>query len=220
MSEFGNHNAMIRVMLVDDHAIVRAGVKEMLEAEEDIEVVGEAASAEEALNRLESEVPPDVMVLDIWLPGLSGFELLHQVKRERPQLNVLALSMHPEQSFAVRAIRAGASGYVAKMAVPEELIEAIRTVGSGKIHITPQVAELLATDVGPGQRERPHERLSGRELQIFLRIAKGMTPALMAKELNLSVKTISTYRARILEKLNMTSNAEIAVYAVRNELLE
>jgi len=212
----------IRVLIVDDHAILRAGVREMLSEEEDLQVVGEAGSAEEALQFINDTDGPgvDVVVLDITLPGQSGIELLKQVRRDRPELAILVLSMHPERSFAVRLMRAGANGYVPKMIVPEELVKAVRAVGSGHRYITPVVAELLASEFAAEEDGPAHNKLSERELQVFTRIAKGISPAVMANELGLSVKTVSTYRARILEKMSMRSNAEIAAYAVRNQLVD
>jgi len=212
----------IRVLIVDDHAILRAGVREMLSDEEDLQVVGEAGSAEDALQFINDAEGPgvDVVVLDITLPGQSGIELLKQLRRDRPELAILVLSMHPERSFAVRLMRAGANGYVPKMIVPEELIKAVRTVGSGHRYITPVVAELLASEFAAEEDGPAHNKLSERELQVFTRIARGISPAVMASELGLSVKTVSTYRARILEKMSMRSNAEIAAYAVRNQLVD
>ncbi|HEU4487617.1 MAG TPA: response regulator transcription factor [Povalibacter sp.] len=210
----------IRVLIVDDHAILRAGVREMLADEEDLQVVGEAGSAEEALALLDGGTKVDVVVLDITLPGQSGIELLKQLRTQRPELAILVLSMHPERSFAVRLMRAGANGYVPKMIVPEELIKAVRAVGTGRRYITPIVAELLASDCASDEEGPLHNRLSERELQVFTRIARGISPAVMANELGLSVKTVSTYRARILEKMAMRSNAEIAAYAVRNQLVD
>lgn len=210
----------IRVLIVDDHAILRAGVREMLSGEDDLQVVGEAGSAEEALELLNSGQEVDVVVLDITLPGQSGIELLQQLRRDRPELAILVLSMHPERSFAVRLMRAGANGYVPKMIVPEELVKAVRAVGTGHRYITPVVAELLASEFASEEDGPVHNKLSERELQVFTRIARGISPAVMANELGLSVKTVSTYRARILEKMSMRSNAEIAAYAVRNQLVD
>ncbi len=210
----------IRVLIVDDHAILRAGVREMLADEDDLQVVGEAGPAEEALALLDAGTKVDVVVLDITLPGQSGIELLKHLRTQRPELAILVLSMHPERSFAVRLMRAGANGYVPKMIVPEELIKAVRAVGTGRRYITPIVAELLASDCASDEEGPLHNRLSERELQVFTRIARGISPAVMANELGLSVKTVSTYRARILEKMAMRSNAEIAAYAVRNQLVD
>ncbi|HVF17161.1 MAG TPA: response regulator transcription factor [Steroidobacteraceae bacterium] len=215
------HNVQnpIRVMIVDDHAILRAGVREMLQDEEDISVVGEAGSAEETLQLLANGTEVDVVILDVTLPGQSGLDLLKTLRRDRPDLQILVLSMHPERSFAVRLMRAGANGYVPKMIVPDELIRAVRAVGAGRRYITPIVAELLASEAASEEDGPLHNRLSERELQVFTRIARGVSPAVMANELGLSVKTVSTYRARILEKMGMRSNAEIAAYAVRNQLV-
>jgi two-component system, NarL family, invasion response regulator UvrY len=210
----------IRVMIVDDHAILRAGVREMLQDEEDISVVGEAGSAEETLQLLANGTEVDVVILDVTLPGQSGLDLLKTLRRDRPELQILVLSMHPERSFAVRLMRAGANGYVPKMIVPDELIRAVRAVGAGRRYITPIVAELLASEAASEEDGPLHNRLSERELQVFTRIARGVSPAVMANELGLSVKTVSTYRARILEKMAMRSNAEIAAYAVRNQLVD
>ncbi|MET0986186.1 MAG: response regulator transcription factor [Steroidobacteraceae bacterium] len=207
-------------MIVDDHALLRAGVREMLTDESDLEVVAEAGSAEEALQVLRDGTQVDVLVLDISLPGQSGVDLLRQLKQDQPEIQILVLSMHPEKSFAVRLMRAGASGYVPKMIVPDELVRAVRAVGAGKRYITPTVAELLASEFAAEAEGPLHNRLSERELQVFTRIARGIAPAAMASELGLSVKTVSTYRARILEKMGMRSNAEIAAYAVRNHLVD
>jgi two-component system invasion response regulator UvrY len=210
----------IRILIVDDHAILRAGVREMLQDEEDLSVVGEAGSAEETLQLLNNGTEVDVVILDVTLPGQSGIDLLKTLRRDRPDLQILVLSMHPERSFAVRLMRAGANGYVPKMIVPEELVRAVRAVGSGRRYITPIVAELLASEAASEEDGPLHNRLSERELQVFTRIARGVSPAVMANELGLSVKTVSTYRARILEKMGMRSNAEIAAYAVRNQLVD
>lgn len=212
--------SVTRVMIVDDHALLRAGVREMLADESDMEVVAEAGSAEEALQLLREGTEVDVLVLDISLPGQSGVDLLRQLKQDQPEIQILVLSMHPEKSFAVRLMRAGASGYVPKMIVPDELVRAVRAVGAGKRYITPTVAELLASEFAAEAEGPLHNRLSERELQVFTRIARGIAPAAMASELGLSVKTVSTYRARILEKMGMRSNAEIAAYAVRNHLVD
>jgi two-component system, NarL family, invasion response regulator UvrY len=210
----------IRVMIVDDHAVLRAGVREMLQDEEDISVVGEAGSAEETLQLINNGTEADVVIVDVTLAGQSGVELLKTLRRDRPELQILVLSMHPERTFAVRLMRAGANGYVPKMIVPEELVRAVRAVGSGRRYITPMVAELLASEAAAEEDGPLHNRLSERELQVFTRIARGVSPAVMANELGLSVKTVSTYRARILEKMGMRSNAEIAAYAVRNQLVD
>jgi two-component system, NarL family, invasion response regulator UvrY len=210
---------MIRVLIVDDHPIFRSGVRDLLSADPEIDVVAEAASAEDALAKLH-DTPTDVILLDISLPGQSGADLLHQLRRETPGVAVLFLSMYPENTFAVPLLRAGASGYLSKTAPPDELIRAVRLAGSGQKYIAPAVAELLCANIGSPAEPTPHLKLSPREMQIFTRIARGLPPSAMAGELSLSVKTIGTYRTRILEKLNLSSNAELAAYAVRNQLLE
>jgi two-component system, NarL family, invasion response regulator UvrY len=210
---------MIRVLLVDDHPILRAGVRDLLQQDPGIAVVGEAASAEDA-QALLKDVEVDVLLLDISLPGQSGVDLLHQLRRERPTLAVLFLSMYPESTFAVPLLRAGAAGYITKTAQPDELVRAVRAAGTGQKYIGTAVAELLCATIGSPVEPTPHLKLSPREMQIFTRIAKGLAPAAMADELSLSVKTIGTYRTRILEKMGLSSNAELAAYAVRNQLLE
>jgi two-component system invasion response regulator UvrY len=210
---------MIRVLIVDDHPILRSGVRELLEADPEISVVAEAASAEEASQRL-GDTEADVMLLDISLPGQSGVDLLHQLRKDKPGIAVLFLSMYPENTFAVPLLRAGASGYISKTAPPDELIRAVHIAGCGQKYIAPAVAELLCANIGSPIEPTPHLKLSPREMQIFTRIAKGLAPSFMAAELKLSVKTIGTYRTRILEKMGLSSNAELAAYAVRNQLLE
>ena len=216
---YGAVQTPIRVLIVDDHAILRAGVREMLAEETDLQVVGEAGSAEDAVQQLSDGLQVDVVVLDITLPGQSGIDLLKQLRRDRPDLAILVLSMHPERSFAVRLMRAGANGYVPKMIVPEELVKAVRAVGTGRRYITPLVAELLASECAADEEGPLHNRLSERELQVFTRIARGISPAVMANELGLSVKTVSTYRARILEKMRLKTNAELTYYAIKNSLI-
>jgi DNA-binding NarL/FixJ family response regulator len=207
-------------MIVDDHVLLRAGVREMLADESDLEVVAEAGSADEALQLLRDGTQVDVLVLDISLPGQSGVELLRQLKQDQPEIQILVPSMHPEKSFAVRLMRAGASGYVPKMIVPDEVVvRAARAVGAGKRYITPTVAELLASEFAAEADGPLHNRLSECELQVFTRIARGIAPAAMASELGLNVKTVSTCRACILVKMGMRSNAEITAYAMRNHLV-
>ncbi len=210
----------LRVLVVDDHTILRAALREMLNVEDDVNVIAEAASAEEAEQLLRGGLEVDLILLDVSLPGQSGIDFLRQLKVDYPHLPVLMLSMHPERTFAVRVMRAGASGYIPKMAVPEELLKAIRVSGAGRKYVSALVAELLVADVDADGDGLLHNLLSPRELQIFMRIARGMSPGAMAAELGLSVKTISTYRARILEKMKVASNAEIAGYAVRNKIVE
>jgi DNA-binding NarL/FixJ family response regulator len=209
----------LRVMIVDDHPIMRASIRQIFTRERGVEVVAEAGCAEEALEHI-GKHGIDVVTLDISLPGESGVELLTKLRQQQPHLAILVLTMHPEQSFAVRLIRAGASGYMSKLATPDELLKAVRTVGSGRRYITPAVAELLASGFMEDEGGPVHRLLSQRELQIFTRMARGVAPQVMAGELGLSVKTVSTYRSRIFEKMNITSNAQLAAYAVRHQLVD
>ena len=207
------------MLLVDDHTILRSGLRRILEEEFAGAVVGEAGNAEEALARLRQE-PWDLLVLDISLPGRSGLDLLPEVKELHPRLPVLVLSMYGEQQFAVRALKAGASAYLTKERASEELIRAIRTVLAGRRYIGESLAEKLAAHVAHDQERPPHERLSAREFEVFRRIAaaKGITE--IAEELGLSVKTVSTYRTRILDKMGLASNAELMQYAIRQGLVD
>ncbi len=207
------------MLLVDDHTILRSGLRRILEEEFAGAVVGEAGNAEDAMERLRKE-PWDLLVLDISLPGRSGLDLLPEVKALHPRLPVLVLSMYGEQQFAVRALKAGASAYLTKERAAEELIRAIRTVLAGRRYIGESLAEKLAAHVAHDQERPPHERLSAREFEVFRRIAaaKGITE--IAEELGLSVKTVSTYRTRILDKMGLASNAELMQYAIRQGLAD
>ena len=206
-----------RVLLVDDHPLFRAGLKRLIESDPQLRVVAEAGSAAEALAQVRL-ARPALVVLDISLPDGSGVDLLDTLRAQRQGLAVLFLSAHPESGFALPLLRAGAQGYLEKHSPPDRILEAVREVAAGRQYLTPTLATRLAHDeAGSGTG---HERLSWRELQVFTRIARGVPPAATALELKLSVKTIGTYRARILEKLGLTSNAELAAYAVRNQLLD
>jgi two-component system, NarL family, invasion response regulator UvrY len=206
-----------RILLVDDHPLFRSGLRHLLEDDGHLLVVAEAGSAAEAQVQLRL-ANPDLVILDISLPDGSGVDLLDSLRAQRPDLPVLFLSAHPESGFALPLLRAGAQGYLEKHAPPDRILEAVRTVVAGKRYLTPTLAQRLA---GPaGDATAGHERLSWRELQVFTRIARGVSPATTAAELQLSVKTIGTYRTRILEKLGLASNAELAAYAVRNRLLD
>jgi DNA-binding NarL/FixJ family response regulator len=211
--------AMIRVLVADDHALVRRGVRMVLEGTARIEVVAEAGTGAEALDKAR-KVNIDVVVLDISMPGPGGLEVLRQMKDEHPHLPVLILTMHPEDQYAVRAFRAGASGYLTKQSIPEELINAVETVAAGRKYITPAVAEALACEVHHDTTKLPHEQLSDREYQVLLRIAAGKTVGEIAEELRLSPKTVSTYRTRILEKTEFRTNAELTRYAFAHKLVE
>lgn len=209
---------MIRVLIADDHAVVRRGVRMVLESTARIEVAAEAATGSEALDKAR-QAGIDVAILDMSMPGPGGLEVLKQIKDEHPRLPVLVLTMHPEDQYAVRAIRAGASGYLTKQSIPEELIKAVEAVAAGRKYITPAVAEALAAEVHHDTEKPPHEQLSDREYQVLLRIAAGRTVGEIAEELRLSPKTVSTYRTRILEKMQLKTNAELTHYAFQNKLV-
>jgi two-component system invasion response regulator UvrY len=209
---------MINVFIADDHAIVRQGLKQILSETPDIRLAGEATEGKEVLRKARTE-SWDVLVLDITMPGLSGFDTLKAVRHERPNLPVLVLSMHGEEQYAVRCLKAGASGYLTKESVPEELVKAIRRVVGGGKYVSPSLAEKLALSLDVASGRPLHERLSDREFQVLRMMGAGKTVAQIAEELSLSVKTISTYRARILEKLNLKTSAEIIHYAIQNQLV-
>ena len=210
---------MTRILLVDDHPLVRQGIRHVLSSAFDPAVVGEAANAEEGLSELRS-TEWDVMVLDLALPGTSGLDLLKDLKRERPALPVLVLSMHPQEHFARRAMNAGASGYLTKDSPPHELVKAVEEVMAGRQYIHPSVREELARQDHATAEQRPHEALSDREYQVLRMIASGLTVSQVATRLSLSVKTISTYRARVLEKMRMKTTAELMHYGIQNGLVD
>ena len=209
---------MIRVLIVDDHAILRRGLRALLSDEFHGAAFGEASNARQALEQLRKE-KWDVALLDITLPGKSGLDLLKEFKAARPKLPVLVLSAHAEDQFAIRVLKAGAGGYLTKESAPEELAKAIRKVLAGGQYVSPALAEKLASRVRKDITLTPHETLSDREYEIMCLIASGKTVTEIAGELSLSPKTISTYRARILEKLGVRNSAEIVQYATQNNLL-
>lgn len=210
---------MIRVLLADDHAIVRGGLKEILIRHLESVECGEAENAEQVLAQVR-KVSWDLLILDITMPGRSGFDILADLRLLRPDLPVLVLSMLPEDQFGKQALRAGAYGYLKKEAAPEELIRAVRRILAGGRYVSPALAEKLVRDL-QGNADRPlHEALSPREFEILLMIASGKAVGQIAEELHLSGTTVSTYRARILEKMNMTTIAELIRYAVRNHLAD
>jgi len=209
----------MRILIADDHAVVRRGLKQILAAEFKQAHFGEAANASEALDRLRKE-NWDAVVLDITMPGRSGLEALKEIREEKPKLPVLVLSMHPEDQFAVRVLKSGASGYMTKESAPEELVGAIKKVLAGGRYVSPSLAEKMASYLAIDTPKAPHERLSDREFVVLRMIASGKTVSQIAEELSLSVKTVSTYRTRILEKTGMTSNAELTHYAIKNQLVE
>lgn len=208
----------IRVIMVDDHAILRSGIRQILVASGDIEVVGEAENAMQAI-KCAREIKADVMLLDISLPDKTGIEALKLIKRENPALNILMLSMYMEDQYAVRSIRSGASGYLCKHTAAEELLTAIHTLAKGKKYITAGVAEILAEQVGNEHAVALHESLSDREFQVMTLIASGLSVSEIADKLALSVKTVSMYRTRLLEKMHLKHNADITHYAIKNQLV-
>lgn len=210
---------MTRILIVDDHPIVREGLKQIVAKSADMIVGGEAVSGQEALNKLRSE-HWDVVLLDISLPDRSGHEVLRQIKGEGMKVRVLVLSMLPEEQYAVRMLKAGASGYMTKESAPEELINAIRKISLGGKYISLPLAERLAFNLDDDSERPPHEALSDREYEVLCMIAAGKTVRLISEELLLSPKTISGYRARALVKMKLKNNAEITRYAIRNKLVD
>lgn len=210
---------MIKILIADDHAIVRRGLKQILTETADMVVAGEAHNGQELLEKMRSD-QWDVIVLDISMPGRGGLDILKQLKSERPKLPVLMLTIHPEDQYAVRVLRAGASGYLTKESAPDHLVEAIRKVARGGKYISPHLAERLAFNLEPISERPLHEALSDREFQVLRLIASGKTVKEIGEELSLSVKTISTYRTRILEKMKMKNNAEMTHYAIQQKLVE
>jgi DNA-binding NarL/FixJ family response regulator len=211
---------MINVVVVDDHAVVREGLKRIIaESGGGMNVSGEAADGYEAMQVIKRE-PCDVVLLDITMPNKSGLDVLKELHAESPRLPVLVLSMHPEDQYAVRVLRAGAAGYVTKESAPAKLVQAIRKVVRGGKYVSASLAEKLVYDLGSETDKAPHEILSDREYQVLCMIASGKTVTQIAEELTLSVKTISTYRVRILEKLKMNNNAEITRYAIKEGLVD
>lgn len=208
---------MIRVVLADDHAIVREGLKRILAEASDFEVVGEASSSPEALEETRAR-RPDVVILDISMPGRGPVETLHEIKARDPKTRVLFLSMHPESQYAVRLFKEGADGYLSKESAPELLVEALRKIHRGGKYVSPALAEELAQRLAGDYEELRHERLSARELEVLRLIGAGRTVTEIGRELTLSPKTISTYRSRILEKMELGTTAELIRYAVRHGL--
>jgi DNA-binding NarL/FixJ family response regulator len=209
---------MIKVMLCDDHALIRRGIRDTLSDAPDIEVVGEAADYGE-LRALMRGTPCDVLVLDINMPGRSGLDVLHTLKDEGSPVRVLIVSMYPEDQYAIRALRAGAYGYVNKGGDPQQIVQAVRTVAQGRKNVTPEIAHMLIESLTTPVSEQAHEKLSDRELQTLVMIASGKRLSDIAEELMLSPKTVSVYRARVLEKLGLSNNSELTVYAIRNGLV-
>jgi DNA-binding NarL/FixJ family response regulator len=209
---------MSKILIADDHAILRAGLKEILVRDLKDVICGEAESAEQVLAQVRTQ-HWDLVILDVSMPGRSGFDILADLKSLRPELRVLILSMHPEDQYGKRALKAGAFGYLKKESAPEELIQAIRKILAGKRYVSAALADRLAADLSGDAQRQPHETLSPREFEILCMIGTGKTVSRIAEELHLSITTVSTHRARILEKLNMTTTADLMRYALRNNLV-
>lgn len=209
----------IHVLIADDHAIVRQGLKQILSETEDLLVTGEAGDGAEALILARQQVW-DVFLLDVSMPNRNGIDTLKQLKKEFPRLPVLILSMHPEEQYAIRALKAGASGYLTKQSAPELLVTAIRQVASGKKYLSPAVAQQLAEAISENTEKSPHERITDREYQVLVLISTGNTLTQVAEKLSLGVATVSTYRARLLEKMGLKSTAELIRYGLEHGLAE
>ena len=209
---------MIKILIADDHTIVREGLKQIIVNTAGMVVTGEAANGQETLDLIRKN-NFDVILLDIAMPEKDGLAILKQLKREKIELPVLVLSMHPEEQYAVRVLKMGASGYLTKSSAADELIKAIKKISTGKKYISDSLAEKLALDLDIDTEKLPHEYLSDREFQVLCMIASGKTVTNIAEELSLSVNTISTYRVRVLDKLKMTSNSELTRYAIKNQLV-
>jgi DNA-binding NarL/FixJ family response regulator len=211
--------ATIRVFIADDHAIVREGLKQILAESRDIIVAGEAENGLDAI-KLFRKAKCHVMLLDISMPDRSGIEVLKQIKKEQPEMAVLMLSMHREDQYAIRSLKAGAAGYLTKQSAPAELVTAIRQVAAGQKYVSAALAQELASQLGDAHQTALHESLSDREYQTLTLIASGKTVSAIAQELSLSVKTISEYRARLLVKMKLKNSAELTHYAIKNQLVE
>ncbi len=210
---------MIRIVIADDHTIVREGLKQILSAAPDLAVAGEAQNGHEVMQRVR-ELDFDLLLLDMSMPGKSGTDLIKQVKSEKPKLRILVLSMHEEEQYAVRAIKAGASGYLTKESASSQLVSAIRKVAAGGAFISSAVAEQLALGAMPGAEGPPHSALSDREFQVLKLLVSGKTVSEIAEGLNLSVKTISTHKTRLMQKMNISSQADLIRYALTHHLLD
>jgi len=210
---------MIRVLVVDDHPAMRRGLKEIVNDSPDLEVIAEAGNAAEALAQVRTH-NPDVVLMDITMPGRTGLEALADIRIEQPSPPVLICSIHAEEEYAIRALKSGAAGYIPKDSDPDEIVSALKRIAGGKRYITPELAELLAADVGGEGDRPPHETLSNREFEVLRGLGKGKQVGQIASEMSLSVKTISTYRTRILEKLNLSTTGDLIRYAIENNLAD
>jgi two-component system, NarL family, invasion response regulator UvrY len=212
--------ALVRVGIVDDHAVVRAGLRNFLAQHDGLQIVGEAASGREAID-LARTVGMDVLLLDLSMPGQSGMDAMTMIRAKAPDVGILVLSGYSEEQYAVTVLRHGASGYLSKECDPLEIVKAIRTIGSGRRYFTPAVAELLARKVQPHEhRHLPHELLSDREFQVFLKLAQGQMPGQIGEHVALSPKTVSSYRTRIMEKMELSTNSELTYYAMKHKLIQ
>ena len=210
---------MKHILLVDDHSIVRAGLKNLIELEPDLKVTGEANSGVEAIKMVRAN-QYDIMVLDISMPDKNGVDTLHDLKHVAPNLPVLMLSGYAEAQYALNLIRSGCKGYLSKNADANEIIKAIRTIAGGKRYISAELAELMSNELSNPTTKLLHETLSEREFQVFFKLASGLSPTDIGSELNISIKTVSTYRTRILEKMSLKNNADLTYYAIKNALIE
>lgn len=211
---------MIKVLLADDHSIVRAGLRRIIEESEDIEVVAEAENGRQAIHLAEIR-KPDVVIVDISMPGLDGLEVISQLRSQQPDLPIIVLTMHEEEQYVVRAIEAGAMGYVTKRSAPEQLVRAIRQVQAGSRYLTPEATEALALRVAKGSDGKSAlDSLSTRELQVLRRLAMGHTNREIAEAYGIGIKTVDTYRSRLLKKLNLRNNADLSRFAIQNRLIE
>jgi two-component system, NarL family, invasion response regulator UvrY len=210
---------MINIIIADDHAFLREGIKKTLQDETDMRVIGEASNAMDAV-KLIKDLEPDVAILDISMPGKSGLDVLKDIKAMKKTFRVLILSMHPEDRFAIRALKAGASGYLTKESAPDELVKAIRTILTGRKYVSRSLSDKLVDILSEDSDKLPHEQLSDREYEVFIKIASGKKATEIAGELSISVHTVNTYRARVLEKLNLNSNVELTQYAMHNNLID
>jgi two-component system invasion response regulator UvrY len=213
------NDSIVKVAIVDDHAIVRAGLKQFLSEMVDLRVVGEAASGREAIDLVRT-TEIDVLIMDLSMPGQSGIDALAMIRAKAPDVGILILSGYPEEQYAVNLIRQGASGYLNKECEPMEIVNAIRTIALGRRYISPSVAELIAQQLNRKEGSAAHDLLSEREFQVFLKLAKGETAGEIANALSLSVKTVSTYRTRLMEKMGLTSNSDLTYYALKNKLID
>ena len=213
------NDSIVKIGIVDDHAIVRAGLKQFLSEMVDLRVVGEAASGREAIDLVRT-TELDVIIMDLSMPGQSGIDALAMIRAKAPDVGILILSGYPEEQYAVNLIRQGASGYLNKECEPMEIVTAIRTIALGRRYISPSVAELIAQQLNRKEGSAAHDLLSEREFQVFLKLAKGETAGDIASALSLSVKTVSTYRTRLMEKMGLASNSDLTYYALKNKLID